>query len=180
MGILSKLFGSKKAQPHENNEEIKDFPPKPHWKPYPPKDLNIILEKAKYYTGEKLQIAVFEYGTVVIFPEQVTDIESSAKSTLDKIYKSHPDFNPRHMDDDNYLIEYTQPAFTIVFKDEIENDWDYIDKNHQDGICRDEVLINSQGQRNVFDKIGKISLYGRSKMFMDAQFPKVILKFDKK
>ncbi|OEK04240.1 hypothetical protein [Roseivirga misakiensis] len=180
MGILNKLFGNKKAESYANDSKSKDFPPKPKWKPNPHKDLNIILEKAKYYTKEKLQIAVFEYGTVVIFPEQVTDIESSAKVTLDKIYKSHPDFNPRKMDDDNYLIEYTQPAFTIVFKEEIDSNWDYIDENHQDGICRDEVLINALGQRNVFDKVGKICLYGRSKMFMDAQFPKVLLKFDKK
>ncbi len=82
------------------------------------------------------------------------------------------------MDDGNYLIEYSQPAFTIVFKEEIEKNWDYIDKNHQDGICRAEVLINAQGQHNVFDSVGKICLFGRAKMFMDAQSPKVVKTFD--
>lgn len=82
--------------------------------------MKLILEKAKYYTGEKLQIAVFKYGTIVIFPERVSDIYSSALKTLDLVYNSHPDFNPVEMDDGNYLIEYTQLAFMIVFKDEIE------------------------------------------------------------
>ena len=58
MGIFDKLFNKKK--------EVIDFPPKPKWKPNLPIDLNEILEKAKYYTGEKLQIAVFEFGTIVI------------------------------------------------------------------------------------------------------------------
>ncbi len=82
------------------------------------------------------------------------------------------------MDDGNYLVEYSEPAFTIVFKDEIEKHWDYIDKNHQDGICRAEDLINGQGQPNVFDDLGKICLYGRAKMFMDAQATKVLWMFD--
>ena len=170
MGILNKLF--KKKEPL-------DFPPKPTWKPNLPNDLDKILEKAKYYTGEKLQIAVFKYGTVIIFPENVQDIKASALESLNKIYNSHPDINPKKMDDGNYLIEYTQPAFTIVFKEEIEKNWDYIEKNHKGGVCRDEVLINAKGEHNVFDDFGKICLFGRTKMFMDAQEPEVKLTFDK-
>jgi hypothetical protein len=115
---------------------------------------------------------------VVIFPTRVDNIEQGAKSTLNRIFNSHPDMKPVTMDDGNYLIEYSQPAFTIVFKDEIENHWDYIEKNHQDGVCRDEVLINGQGQHNVFEKLGKICLFGRAKMFLDAQNPKVVKMFD--
>jgi len=170
MGIFDKFFKKEK--------EVIDFPPKPKWKPNLPIDLNRVLEKAKYYTGEKLQIAIFEFGTVVIFPKRVLDINSSALKTLNLIYNAHPDFNPRIMDDGNYLIEYTQPAFTIVFKDDIEKHWNYIDENHLDGICTDEVLINSNGKHNVFNEVGKICLFGRSKMFMDAQNPKVVLTFD--
>ncbi|UII20918.1 hypothetical protein [Fulvivirga ligni] len=133
-----------------------------------------------FVKGDTLVLGQTKWFYALRRSEWETDIVSSAKLTLDKIYNSHPDFNPRQMDDGNYLIEYTQPAFTIVFKDEIESNWEYINENHQSGICGDEVLINAQGQINVFDKVGKISLYGRSKMFMDAQFPKVSLKFDKK
>jgi hypothetical protein len=162
----------------KKEKEEKDFPPKPKWRPNLPIDLELILDRAKCYTGHKLQLAIFKFGTVVIFPNRVDNFTEQALITLDKIYKSHPDFKPVTMDDENFLIEYSQPAFTIVFKDELEKYWDYIDKNHQDGICHDEVLINGQGQHNVFDKIGKICLFGRSKMFMDAQDPQVILSFE--
>jgi len=169
MGIFDKLFGQK---------EKLDFPPKPKWKPNLPVNIDLVVDKTKFYTGHKLQFAVFEFGTVVFFSKRVDNIEQSAKSVLDKIYNSHPDMKPITMDDGNYLVEYSEPAFTIVFKDEIEKHWDYIDKNHQDGICRAEVLINGQGQPNVFDDLGKICLYGRSKMFMDAQSPKVLKTFN--
>lgn len=169
MGLFDKLFkGKKKA----------DFPPTPKWQPNLPIDIDLIYEKAKYYTDEKLQFAIFQNGTVTFFSNRVDNIENSAKSSLDKIYNFHPDFKPLTMDDGNYLIEYSQPAFTIVFKDEIETHWNYIEENHQDGICREEVLINAQGQHNVFDSVGKICLFGRAKMFMDAQAPKVVKTFD--
>ena len=158
-------------------KQNKKFPPVPLWKPNLPIDIESIYEKTKYYTGEKLQFAIFENGTIVYFPEKVENIEESAKALLDKVYNFHPDFNPLTMDDGDYLVEYSQTVFTIVFKNEVENHWDYIDRNHQDGICPDEVLINAQGQSNVFDKTGKICLFGRSKMFMDAQSPKVFKAF---
>jgi hypothetical protein len=167
-----------KLEQTSSKESDTDFPPKPKWKPDLPVDIERIYEKTKYYTGDKLQFAVFQNGTVTFFSNRVDNIEDSAKASLDKIYNAHPDFKPMTMDDGNYLIEYSQPAFTIVFKDEIDNNWNYIDKHHQDGICRAEVLINVQGQHNVFDSIGKICLFGRAKMFMDAQAPKVVKTFD--
>jgi hypothetical protein len=169
MGLFDKIFKTKK-------EDV--FPPVPKWQPNLPVDLELIYDKAKYYTGEKLQFAIFQNGTVAFFSTKVDNIEDDAKTSLYKIYNAHPDIKPMTMDDGNYLIEYSQPAFTIVFKDEIEIYWDYIDKHHQEGICKAEVLINSQGQHNVFDKLGKICLFGRAKMFMDAQAPKVVKIFD--
>jgi hypothetical protein len=65
-----------------------------------------------------------------------------------------------------------------VFKDEIENNWNYINENHQAGLCKDEVLLNSKNGANIFDRVGKIGLFGRSKMFMDAQEPLVVRTFD--
>ena len=82
------------------------------------------------------------------------------------------------MSEGNYLIEYRKPAFNIVFKEEIADNWDYIDKNHLQGVCTEEVLINGKGQHNVFDTVGKICLFGRAKMFMDAQDPVVVKTFD--
>ena len=169
MGLFDKFSKHKKEE---------DFPPTPKWKPNLSVNVDAVYEKARYYTGDKLQLAIFQHGTVAIFPNKVDNIEASALETLHKIYYAHADFKPHPMDDGNYLVSYSQPAFTIVFKDEIENHWDYIDRNHLDGICRAEVLINRKGVHNVFDRIGKICLYGRAKMFMDAQAPNVVKTFD--
>jgi hypothetical protein len=171
-----KTFTRDTEEPTQNKEL--DFPPKPKWKPNLPIDIELIYNATKYYTGDKLQFAIFGNGTVAYFPERVNNIEESARIVLDKIYNFHPDFNPKIMDDGNYIIEYSQTAFTIVFKDEIDKNWKYIDNNHQDGVCRDEVLIDGQGRHNKFDKVGKICLFGRAKMFLDAQTPKVIKTFD--
>jgi hypothetical protein len=155
-----------------------DFPPKPKWRPDLTIDIEEIYNKAKYYTESKLQFAIFENGTVVMFPKKTENIEAEAKSSLNKIYTAHPDFNPSQMDDGNYIIQYIEPAFTIVFKNEIEKNWEYIGANHQDALCGDEVLLNSKNEPNTFDILGKIGLFGRAKMFMDAQFPKVVRIFD--
>ncbi|MEZ5148793.1 MAG: hypothetical protein R2759_17415 [Bacteroidales bacterium] len=106
-------------------------------------DLDLVMEKAKYYTGEKLQIAVLKNGTIIIFPEKVENIISNALKTLEKVYFNNPDFNPRKMDDGNYIIEYTQPAFTIVFKEEIEKHWNILMKIILE-VSVDEVLINEK------------------------------------
>ena len=164
----------------ETNQELSKnkFPPVPKWQPNLPTDTKKVLEKAKYYTDSKLQLAVFRNGTITIFPNRVESTIDSAKETLNKIINFHGDFKPLTMDDGNYLIEYSQPAFTIVFKDEIENHWNYINENHQDGLCTSEVLLNANHEPNTFDKIGKISLFGRAKMYMDAQEPEVVEVFD--
>jgi len=126
MGLFKKLF---------KTVEKKQFPPVPKWRPNTPNDTDRIINCAKYYTGSKLQIAVFKFGTVVLLPSRVESIEITTKDVLNKIYNAHPDFRPKIMDDGNYLIEYHQPAFNIVFIDEIDNNWNYIDKNHLDGVC---------------------------------------------
>lgn len=156
----------------------KPFPPIPTWRPNTPVNVENILSAAKHYTGSKLQLAVFKYGTVVLIVNRVENTEIEAKSVLHKIYYAHPDFKPVTMDDGNYLIEYVQPAFNIVFKDELEKYWFYIDAHHLEGVCNDEILIDGDGRKNVFTDLGKICLYGRAKMFMDAQNPQVVKIFD--
>lgn len=156
----------------------KRFPPIPTWRPNTPVDIEHILSTAKHYTGNKLQLAVFKYGTVALMVKRVEDIELEAKSALHKIYYAHPDFKPVTMDDGNYLIEYTQPAFNIVFKQELEQYWTYIDAHHIEGVCNEEILIDGGGRQNVFTDLGKISLYGRAKMFMDAQDPQIVKIYD--
>ena len=151
-----------------------DFPPKPKWKPNLPIDLQKTIETFAYYSDKKKTFAIFENGTCVVIPDGATNPEKQAKEILDKIYNYHPDFNPRKMDDGNFMVSYSQTAYSIVFKDEFEKNRDYIEQNHLDGIVRAEVLLNAKHEPNKFDDLGKIGLFARARMFLDAQNPVVV------
>ena len=43
-----------------------------------------------------------------------------------------------------------------------------------DGVVRAEVLLNAKREPNKFDDIGKIGLFARARMFLDAQNPVVV------
>lgn len=151
-----------------------DFPPKPKWKPNLPIDVGRTIQTFAYYSDKKRTFAVFQNGTCVVIPEGSSDLESAAKDVLNKVYNYHPDFNPQAMDDGNFLISYSQPAYSVVFKDEFQEHRHYIDENHLGGLTRDEVLLNAKGEANKFDDRGKIGLFARSRMFLDAQNPVIV------
>jgi hypothetical protein len=151
-----------------------DFPPKPKWKPTVPVDIPRTIEKFSYYTNRKRAFAIFKHGTCVLLPEGSKETEKDAKEILDKVYQHHPDFNSQAMDDGNFMVSYSQPAYSVVFKDEVEAHREYIDQNHLDGVVRAEVLLNAKGEPNKFDERGKIGLFGRARMFLDAQNPTVL------
>ena len=151
-----------------------DFPPKPKWKPNLPVDIERTIQTFAYYSDKKRTFAVFQNGTCVLVTDGTTNVESTAKEILNKVYNYHPDFNPQAMDDGNFMVSYSQPAYGVVFKDELEKNRDYIDQNHLDGLTRDEVLLNANGEANKFDERGKIGLFARSRMFLDAQNPVVV------
>ena len=157
--------------PKQRND---DFPPKPKWKPNVPVDIDRTIKAFSYYTDSKRSFAVFTNGTCVLLPDGIQDAEAEARKILDAVYNYHPDFNPQTMDDGNYLVSYSQPAFSVVFSDELAANRTYIDQNHLDGVVRDEVLLNAEKQPNKFDDRGKVGLFGRARMFLDAQTPKVI------
>lgn len=151
-----------------------DFPPKPKWKPNVPVDIERTIQTFAYYSDKKKAFAVFQNGTCVLIPDGSSNLESAAKEILNKVYNYHPDFNPQSMDDGNFMVGYSQPAYSIVFKDEFEKNRDYIDQNHLDGVVRAEVLLNANREPNKFDDTGKIGLFARSRMFLDAQNPVVV------
>ena len=151
-----------------------DFPPKPRWRPSIPVDIRRTVETFAYYCDGKRTFAVFKHGTCVVLPDASDDAEGDAKRVLDKVFRYHPDFNPQLMDDGHFLVSYSQPAFSVVFKDEFETHREYIDQHHQDGVVPAEVLLNAQGEMNKFDDRGKLGLFGRARMFLDAQNPEIV------
>jgi hypothetical protein len=151
---------------------------RPRWRPQIRPDSHLVLEKAGFYLNQKFQLAVFAFGTVVYFKNHVNEIDNSAKQIISNLNLTHPDFTSSEMEDGNFIVEFNEPAFNIVFRNEIDLHWQYIEKNHLNGLCKNEVLINKYGERNTFDKIGKIALFGRARMFMDIQYPKIVETFN--
>ena len=105
---------------------------------------------------------------------QIWHQRGGRQEILDKVYRYHADFNPQAMDDGNILISYSQPAFSIVFKDEFDSHREYIEQHYLDGVVRDEVLLNANGEPNRLDERGVIGLFGRARMFLDAQDPEIL------
>lgn len=122
------------------------FPPTPKENLIVSVDIPRTIQTFAYYTDSKRVFAVFSYGTCVLLPDGSKDAEKEAKEILEKVYLNHPDFTPCRMDDGQFLVRYWQPAFSVVFKEEFEFD----------------------------DDLVKIGLFGRSRMFLDAQTPVIV------
>jgi hypothetical protein len=172
--VVARLYKTRTKAKSPATQEDADFPPKPKWRPTIPVNIARTIEAFCYYTDRKKTFAVFANGTCVLLPDGTSQPEKDAKEILNKVYNYHPDFKPQSMDDGNFLVSYSQPAFSVVFKDEVEKNQAYIDKNHLDGVVRAEVLLNAKGEANKFDQMGKIGLFGRARMFLDAQNPVVV------
>lgn len=151
-----------------------DRPPRPKWQPNIGVDIERTAKTFAYYLDGKHSFAVLKNGTCVGLPEGTTDPQAAAEKIMHAIFWAHPDMNPRSMDDGNWMIWYSQPAGTVVFSDVVEENWAYIDNNHLDGLATHEVLLNAEKNANQFDRLGKIALFGRAYMFMDAISPKVV------
>ena len=164
-------FSGASAQGTRAND---DFPPKPKWRPNVPVDIRRTVKTFAYYTDNKKPFAVFANGTCVLLPDSSIDPVKDAKDILNAVYRYHPDFDPHPMDDGNFMVSYSQPAYSIVFKDEWDQNREYIERNYLDGIVRAEVILDASGKPNRFDDLGKIGLFGRSRMFLDAQHPVVV------
>lgn len=153
----------------------KRFPPVPDWRPSFAPELETIIKIASYYTSGKYDLAVFEYGTIVVLKKNLSDEEATAAAleALHDVFHSHPDMDPRDMDDGNILVGYKNGVASVVVNDFVAKHWNEIDQRHQQALATDEVLITPLGP-NTFNDFGKKALYGRCFMFMDAQEPKVV------
>jgi hypothetical protein len=151
------------------------FPPVPRWRPDFAPPIEQIVERVSFYTDQKRDFAVFTHGTCVILPPNLGDNEAhdAAKAVLHQIFHFHPDMNPRPMKDGNIAIQYNHPAINVVISEFAKARWSEIDRHHLDALAAHEVLITPLGH-NKFDDFGKMALYGRCFMFMDAQRLKII------
>ena len=169
---IRKVFRLKPPEP-----PAKRFPPVPKWRPDFRPPLDAVVERMRFYTNGERDLAVFENGTCVILPNGLSDEDAhiAALNVLSAIFNYHADMNPRVMKDGNVLVTYNHPAANVVLKDFALMHWAEIDARHLDALAESEVMLNAKGQPNAFDEQGKLGLFGRCFMFMDAQAPKIVL-----
>src|ERR1700745_2997889 len=92
------MFGPfKKKDPPQ--EPPKRMPPVPSWRPTIKQPLDEIAERISVYTNLQRDLAIFENGTCVLLPDNLSDDQAKAhaKEVLYKIFHFHPDMNPLAM-----------------------------------------------------------------------------------
>ena len=153
----------------------KSFPPVPLWRPSFQQPLDQVIDRFRYYTDGKDDFAVFRNGTCAIVDKGLSDTAAAeaAVKILSAVFTFHPDMNPKSMDDGNILVFYNHPAFNVVLSSVAAAHWPEIERNHQQALTPDEVLITPLGP-NEFDDFGKSALLGRCYMFMDGQSPEIL------
>jgi len=148
--------------------------PIPRWKPAIPINIEKIVVVFSRCLEQKKAFIVFKNGTCVFTKDRNSPLyEDEAKHILRKIYDYHPDFSTIALDDGNWLVKYNEPLASIVLKEEIDNYWCEIENHYQKGITSYEVLVDEYGNQREITKDGKIGLFARARMFMDAQNPQV-------
>ena len=150
------------------------MPPVPEWRPDIVQPLDRLVDRLRAYTDDKRDLALFEHGTAVLLPGGLDDAaaDAFAHRELHAIFHRHPDMNPVPMLDGNTLVRYGDRVANVVLADVVAQHRATIDDNHLRALARDEVLLTPLGA-NLFDDFGKLALFGRCYMFMDAQAPRV-------
>ena len=151
------------------------FPPVPDWRPDIEQPLERIVERLRFYTDGKRDLALFAHGTAVLLPDGLDDAaaDAFAREALHRIFHAHPDLNPVPMQDGNILVRYGDRVANVVLADVAARHRDTIEANHLRALATSEVLLTPLGA-NIFDDFGKQALFGRCYLFMDAQAPRVV------
>ena len=86
--------------------------------------------------------------------------------------RSDSDFPPKPKWKPSITVDIPRTVQTFAYYTDRKRE--YIEQHHMDGLVRAEVLLNAQAEPNRFDDSGKIGLFGRARMFLDAQNPHVV------
>ncbi len=141
------------------------------WKPKAPVQIKKIIDKSVYYVNPKYPNVVFSNGTIVAITNNSKDIKKTAIETLSKIVNYHMDFRVNNTDDGNFLVSYNDPAFSIVFSDELKKYKEDIIKNVKNASPDHEVLLYQGKVDNVNLLVG---LLGRARLWQDFMEKKIV------
>ncbi len=180
--IFALVYCWAKARRKRKNQEIvfsmdyykKIDMPAPDWKPNIPVDINRIADRFRHYSNNKHAFAVCKHGTCVKISRDSENPNKEVLEVLFKIYTYHPDFNVLPMDDGSWCLTYSQPAFSVVFKEEYLNNREYIEENLKGALTPHEALIGSENQTESEKERIKVGLFGRARLFMDILSPEIM------
>jgi hypothetical protein len=149
---------------------------KPKWEPVIPISIHKTAQIFARHTDQKRTFAVFAHGTCVVLPNGCHRKEVEAKAILDQVVHYPSDFKTEVMRDGNFLVEYSQPAYSIVLNAEVKLHREYIEFYYRDGLLRSEIPLNpnSEKTQSQISDLEKIGLLARARMFMDAQNPVLV------
>jgi hypothetical protein len=151
------------------------LPPLPGWRPDIVQPLERVIERLRFYSEGKRDLAFFAHGTVVLLPDGLDEAaaQAFAREALLAIFHRHRDMDPEQMKDGNILVRYGERVANLVLGDIAALHRDAIDANHLRALAPGEVLLTAQGA-NIFDDFGKRALFGRCYLFMDGQAPEIV------
>jgi hypothetical protein len=126
-----------------------NLPSNPKWNPAAPVDIPRTVAAFRYYLNGRKMLVVFAHGTCVpVFPESA-EPEKEAMQALHRVFQAHPDFQTLRADDGNYIVGYSDAAFSVVFRDDLDANREYNERH----------------------ELFEIGMLGRSRMFLDGQNP---------
>jgi hypothetical protein len=141
----------------------------PRWEPNIPVDRSAIVDRMHYYCNGRFRFVLFTHGTCALVKNNSSNPTSDAVDLLKTASFGHVDFNPRLMDDGNYLVGFGEHVCGVVLARELEDHGKYIFEHHLEGLRREEVLLKSESVASTFDDRGHAGLLARARLFLDAK-----------
>src|ERR1700686_255986 len=92
---LRRRVNSAVRRSHTRAFTVKEWPPRPKWRPALPVDIQGIADTFAYYFEQKKSFVLFRHGTCVVVPAGVANIEAKAIEILAEVINNHVDMNPR-------------------------------------------------------------------------------------
>jgi hypothetical protein len=132
-----------------------------------PVDVDRIQRTIVYYANGKFHMEIYENGTCVL-PKVLPDgkIESGRRLLIE--ISEHPiDFFVREMDDHNFVVQFSNFIFSVVFSDEYYKNRNEIIQQAR-AMITDEVLVTKPDSPPDHLYIG---LYARTRLLEDIHAP---------
>jgi hypothetical protein len=130
-------------------------------------DFARVEKAAHYYSDGKFYVEIYNNGTCVFPHVSIDNKLVSGLEHLTKLCETPIDFTVKEMDDQNYIVRFTESVFSIVFGDQFRDQEVEIVRQAANDVS-DEVVI---GRHNSPQQHILIGLYARTRLMQDIQNP---------